>query len=149
MEKEVYGLEEVKKESEEESLLDLAPPFKKYVIIQGMGFFVLFLILFMDDMLSLFGSKLPMFDENRLIIKIVAFLFIFICNLYVFHKTISQIKLLQGLLQICSSCKRIKVRGEWIPVEEYIEKQSHAVFSHGICPECARKLYGEEYTKDL
>lgn len=46
---------------------------------------------------------------------------------------------LEGLLPICSYCKRIRgERDEWSELEGYIETRSQAEFSHGICPDCYR-----------
>ena len=53
---------------------------------------------------------------------------------------------LQGLLPICSSCKKIRdEQGKWNQIETYIRSRSEADFSHGICPECARRLYPDHY----
>ncbi len=47
---------------------------------------------------------------------------------------------LEGLLPICSYCKRIRNdQDQWSSLERYIERRSKAEFSHGICPECYRK----------
>lgn len=55
-----------------------------------------------------------------------------------------QIKTLRGMLPICANCKKIRDdKGYWSQIESYITKHSDAVFSHGICPECAKKLYPE------
>jgi hypothetical protein len=52
---------------------------------------------------------------------------------------------LQGILPICSSCKKIRDdKGYWYQVESYIESHSDAKFSHGLCEECSEKLYGKE-----
>jgi len=57
---------------------------------------------------------------------------------------LAQVKVLSGLLPICASCKKIRdEHGEWNPVEKYIRDRSDVNFSHGICPECARRLYPE------
>lgn len=49
---------------------------------------------------------------------------------------------LRGLLPICAECKRIRDdQGEWTQLERYIGARSKAEFTHGICPECVRKLY--------
>jgi hypothetical protein len=56
---------------------------------------------------------------------------------------LSEVKTLSGLLPICANCKRIRDdRGYWDQVEHYIGKRSTATFSHSICPDCAKKLYG-------
>jgi PAS domain S-box-containing protein len=59
---------------------------------------------------------------------------------------LSRIKTLSGFLPICSSCKKIRNdKGYWEQIEIYISNHSEADFSHGICPECARKLYPDFY----
>jgi CRP-like cAMP-binding protein len=53
---------------------------------------------------------------------------------------------LGSFLPICASCKKIREKdGSWIPIEAYISDRSETEFSHGICPECAKKLYPEFY----
>jgi len=54
----------------------------------------------------------------------------------------AQVKTLRGLLPICANCKKIRDdRGYWNQIESYVREHSEAEFSHGICPECAAKLY--------
>lgn len=53
-----------------------------------------------------------------------------------------EVKMLSGLLPICSGCKRIRNdKGTWEQVEVYIEKRSGATFSHGLCPTCSRAYF--------
>lgn len=60
------------------------------------------------------------------------------------QESLRRVKTLHGLLPICASCKRIRDdNGYWNQIEGYIRAHSDAEFSHGICPECARKLYPE------
>jgi PAS domain S-box-containing protein len=55
---------------------------------------------------------------------------------------LAKVKLLSGFLPICSACKKIRNdEGYWEQVETYIRHHSEAEFSHGICPDCLRKLY--------
>jgi PAS domain S-box-containing protein len=58
------------------------------------------------------------------------------------QEALSKIKTLSGFLPICSSCKKIRDdQGYWQQIESYIRDHSEAEFSHGICPDCAKKLY--------
>lgn len=58
----------------------------------------------------------------------------------------SEVKTLSGLLPICASCKKVRDdKGYWHQIEKYIERHSKAEVSHGLCRECARKLYPEYY----
>lgn len=55
-----------------------------------------------------------------------------------------KLKILKGLVPICSFCKNIRNdSGFWEQMESYIEKHSDAEFSHGLCPDCAAKHYPE------
>jgi len=62
------------------------------------------------------------------------------------QEALDQINVLSGLLSICASCKRIRDEHQtWQPLESYIQAHSEAKFSHGVCPDCLRKLYPEYY----
>ncbi len=61
---------------------------------------------------------------------------------------LSKVKTLSGFLPICASCKKIRNdEGYWQQIEAYIRENTDASFSHGICPECASKLYPDFYKK--
>jgi len=61
------------------------------------------------------------------------------------QEALSKVKLLSGMLPICSSCKKIRDdKGYWNQIEAYIRDRSEAEFTHGICPECMKKLYPDE-----
>jgi PAS domain S-box-containing protein len=56
----------------------------------------------------------------------------------------SHIKVLDGLLPICATCKKIRNDlGDWEQMERYITRRSEAAFSHGICPDCAVRFRAE------
>ena len=63
------------------------------------------------------------------------------------EETVSQLKLLRGLLPICASCKKIRDdKGYWNQIESYIHEHSQAEFSHSICPDCLTRLYPDYAT---
>jgi len=48
---------------------------------------------------------------------------------------------IRGILPVCSYCKKIRADPEtWIDLENYVRRYSEAEFSHGICPDCLRKI---------
>jgi PAS domain S-box-containing protein len=58
-------------------------------------------------------------------------------------EALANVKTLRGLIPICASCKKIRDdKGYWSQVEVYVRDRSEAEFSHGICPDCMKKLYG-------
>lgn len=62
---------------------------------------------------------------------------------------ITEIKLLRGILPICSFCKKIRDnQGDWKQVEDYVAQHSDALFSHSFCPECGKKHYPDIFHKN-
>jgi hypothetical protein len=66
-------------------------------------------------------------------------------------RSIKRIKLLEGLLPICSYCNKVRDddgkehgEGEWEKVDNYIYKKTDQEFTHGICPECVDKVFSRE-----
>jgi PAS domain S-box-containing protein len=75
--------------------------------------------------------KLAEFERERLIREL--------------QEALAKVKTLTGLLPICASCKKIRdERGLWHYLEIYIRNHTEADFSHGICPECRKKLYPDD-----
>ncbi|MBI3852291.1 MAG: DUF4118 domain-containing protein [Verrucomicrobia bacterium] len=57
-----------------------------------------------------------------------------------------EVQLLEGILPICSFCKKIRdADQQWHPIETYIAHRSEASFTHSFCPECLKRHYGEVF----
>lgn len=60
------------------------------------------------------------------------------------REALAKVKLLSGMLPICASCKKVRDDdGYWNQIDTYIRDHADVEFSHGICPDCAKKLYPE------
>jgi hypothetical protein len=60
------------------------------------------------------------------------------------RRALSEIKVLEAFLPICAQCKKIRnEQGVWEPLEVYIGQHSQTQFSHGYCPDCAKKALEE------
>jgi hypothetical protein len=80
-------------------------------------------------------EKVALVEKEKLIVKL--------------EKALSEVKMLSGMLPICASCKRIRDdKGYWNQIESYIKEHSDAEFTHGMCPECAKKLYPDIFPDD-
>jgi hypothetical protein len=100
----------------------------------------------------LFGDQPTSFSQRKgeVIFEIMIYFIVLSVAFYVFDKKIrAEIKILEGFIPICASCKKIRQDIDWKILEEYISENSLAKFSHSICPECARKLYPELANKIL
>ena len=96
----------------------------------GLAFMIL------SALLGVFWGKIKQADKEKSVV---------IAEL---KKALEEIKTLSGFLPICASCKKIRDdQGYWNQIEVYISEHSEAEFSHGICPECAQKLYPDIYNE--
>lgn len=60
------------------------------------------------------------------------------------QKLSREVQILEGLLPVCTFCKKIRdQKDQWQPMETYITARTAATFSHGICPDCLKEHYGD------
>lgn len=71
------------------------------------------------------------------------------------QEAMGHIKRLEGLVPICANCKKLRVSGKdpndpgaWVSIEKYFSAKTDASFTHGLCPECIKKLYGKQLGRD-
>ena len=56
--------------------------------------------------------------------------------------TLAELRVLRGVLPICSHCRKIRTEvGDWQQLELYVREHSEADFSHGFCPDCIAEHY--------
>ena len=127
---------------------------KSVLLRQAIGFAVLLCLIWFDELFDLPhrilgqepapGSLLEGAIETGVVILLAIGVFITTSNL------LKKVKLLEGILPVCSFCKKIREGKEWVPIESYIRDRSQADFTHGLCPDCAKKHYGhlQEKGKD-
>lgn len=105
---------------------------------------------------AVFHPDIPYFHEEHLIIGaftgMLTFLLIVTFHVYTrrLERAFDKISKLENILSICSNCKKIRI-GErsstsmdaWQNIDMFFAEMTTVQFSHGICPECAQKLYRE------
>lgn len=111
---------------------------KRAAILEIVGFLFLILTSWVMEYYD------PPFSWAQAAVETIAIIIVGSITIYFTWKFIERIKYLEGFMIICASCKRVQeTEGKWIPIEEIISKKSDLQLTHGICPECAKKLYGE------
>lgn len=57
-------------------------------------------------------------------------------------EALDKVKVLTGMLPVCSYCKNIRDdKGQWQKMEYYLHERTEASFTHGICPSCMTRLF--------
>ena len=120
---------------------------KNVIAFEIVCFAVVILSLWADEILDvphvLFGAEQTPVNwvEGVFETAIICALCIVVVSLT--RRFLNEIRYLEGLLSVCSFCKKIRSGKEWISIEKYIQDHSAAEFSHGVCPDCAEKYYGD------
>lgn len=75
-------------------------------------------------LLHLYFRKLKLLEErDRLLAEV--------------RNDLAQIRTLRGLVSVCAYCRKVRNgKGYWEQIEAYVANNSHAQFTHGVCPEC-------------
>lgn len=94
---------------------------------------------FMGDFSEAFNHMIVSLDRNERLLK---------QKIEELEEALSHIKKLEGILPICSGCKRVRLedadprsQDSWIPIESYLSRTTDALLTHGLCPECLKRLY--------
>jgi len=123
------------------------------VILIQLSVFLLFLALTLcNEIIDVphyaFGDKATSYSHRLGEIGIELFIFIIVLAIQIllFRKLYQRIRILEGFIPICANCKKIRnTENQWEQMESYISQHSLARFSHGVCPDCAMKLYPDLY----
>ena len=120
---------------------------KTVIFYEIIGFSLIIILLWVDEILDIpcliFGAPATPVNWVEGIIETVGIIILSFIIIIISFRILSKIRYLEGFLPVCSFCKKIRVKNEWIPIEVYLSEHSDAVFSHGFCPECLKKNYTE------
>ena len=124
---------------------------RRIIIYEAAGFAVVLAVVWLDEILDLpylfMGQPATPINYVESLFESVLIMLSAGLVIFVTGRLLARIKYLEGFLPVCAFCKRIRIDKEWIPIEEYITKHSEAQFSHGFCPDCGRKHYGDYLDK--
>ncbi|MEQ2008815.1 MAG: hypothetical protein ABMA26_18700 [Limisphaerales bacterium] len=122
----------------------------KALFWHALGFFTIVMVLWADELFNL-GHQLGISEErdaNYLEVSaksgVVILLWMF--SAYKIYLIVSRLSYLESFLHVCAWCRKIEVEQKWFTIEQHFAQQTGVKASHGMCPECAKKLE-EEYSK--
>lgn len=121
---------------------------KRLVAVELVAFLVVIALLWLDELIDipflLLGGEATPVNWRESLLETLLIAPIGLVTVYYTRLMVNKVKLLEGFLPICASCKKIRDKGgNWQQMETYIRDRSEAEFSHGICPHCAKELYPE------
>ncbi len=126
---------------------------KRLIISEIVSFLLVVVIIWLDEFIDIpylfLGSELTPINWREALFETLLIIPLGVAAIHYTRILFGEMKYLEGFLPICSSCKRIRdEQGNWQQIEMYINARSEAKFTHGICPQCAQKLYPDVFPKN-
>lgn len=113
------------------------------------GFLIIIALLWIDEIFDLpyllMGDMPTPINYKEASLESAFVLCILTLFVWISFRLERHIKYLEGLTVICANCKKIRVQNEWIPIEEWLRQKTDISFSHGVCMQCLKALYPNEY----
>lgn len=117
---------------------------RRMLILEAAGFLAIVAIIWMDEIFDLprllFGApRTPVrpiegFIESFLTIAVAVVI------MAITYRAFRRIEYLESLIVMCAWCRRVRSSGEWLMVEEFLERQHQSKTTHGICDSCADRV---------
>ena len=115
----------------------------RIVVYQNVGFLAVIVLCFLDELLQLpsliFSGHPFVVLYRRPTLEMLLFLAVWLLVSNSTRRLLRQMRQLEDFLRVCSWCRRIDYKGEWMPLEEFMEQGFDTPTTHGICPECLRQ----------
>jgi hypothetical protein len=127
-----------------------APPPKQFVywqkalFWQGVGFLIMVVLTWSDAIFDLAHEILGLphreVDINRTSITTVVIVLLWMFSAYKIYLVVSRLSYLESFLHVCAWCRRIEHDAQWLSLEAHFTQKTGGKVSHGICPDCAKKV---------
>ncbi len=115
----------------------------RIVVYQNIGFLAVIVLCFLDELLQLpsliFSGHPFVVLYRRPTLEMLLFLAVWLLVNNSTRRLLKQVRQLEDFLRVCSWCRRIDYKGEWMPLEEFMEQGFDTPTTHGICPNCLRQ----------
>lgn len=112
-------------------------------LYQNLGFLGIVLLCFVDDLLQLptllFSNHPFAFVYRRSTLDMLVVLAVWLLVSRSTHRVLARVQYLEKFMRVCAWCRRIDFKGEWMPLERFMEQSFDTPTTHGICKECLHK----------
>jgi hypothetical protein len=113
---------------------------KRMLLYEWIGFGLVILVLWFNELLDLphliLGSPATPINLGELLIETALIIPLAILVTRLTAQLLRRVKHLEGMLQVCGFCKRVRDGDRWVTLEEYVEGHSQAELMQSLCRDC-------------
>jgi len=118
---------------------------KNILFLEMLGFILMIAVIWANELLDVphkaFGAPATPVNWYECAVESIGMLILGVVIIICSWRTLARIRFLEGIMNMCSYCKRIRLGDQWVCVDRYVMDHSEALISHGLCPECLKKHY--------
>lgn len=119
------------------------------LVYQGFGFGLIALLSLFNNVLDLprmlSGGEPGVARWRYGVLETAIILLIWAFAFSVTRRLLLRLRRLEGMLRLCAWCRKIGYRDQWMAIENYFAEGFQVRTTHGICPDCLKKV--EEDTR--
>jgi len=117
---------------------------QKALLWQSLGFLIVLILTWSDAIFDLTHVILGLphrdGDMNRTAITTVVIMLLWMFSAYKIYLVVSRLSYLESFLHVCAWCRKIEHNDRWLSLEAHFTQKTGGTVSHGICPECSKRL---------
>jgi hypothetical protein len=110
----------------------------------SLGFGLIILLSWLEELAGLsylvFGGQDHASDWRDAAMQTLLIVIVWAVVLFATRQLVAHLVYLKGFLRVCSWCRKVGYKDKWLPLEKYFAEGLHVGTTHGMCPECFKKL---------
>src|SRR5215469_15406951 len=112
----------------------------KIELYQNLGFLGIIVLCFLDDLLQLpslvFSGHPFAFMYRRSTLDMLLVLAVWFLVTRSTRRILARVQYLERFMRVCAWCRRIHFKGQWMPLEQFMQQSFDTPTTHGICTDC-------------
>lgn len=123
--------------------MEQSSPVSKVMLYQNVGFITIIVLIFLNELLALpsliFGDSAFITDFRESTLKMLLVLMVWFLVSGSTRRFLVHVRYLEGFMRVCAWCHRIDYKGNWVTMEDFLQRSFDTPTTHGICPVCLEK----------
>jgi hypothetical protein len=117
----------------------------RVLLYESLGFALILIALWLDELLDLprriLGSPATPINAGEILVESMIVVPVAILVVVSTAQLLRRVRQLEGLLQVCAFCARVRDGDRWVAMDEYIESHSKAEVAQSLCHDCLRRQF--------